>query len=118
MNVRSPAAVDVHKDMGGPVPARPNIQSAPVPPGTPRRWRWVVIGSIIGIGSVVWIAGFIAYATHDHPGGFIGDRGFIDAANAACREARARLRRAPRPMLPRRNGQGSWRQCTPGCRHL
>lgn len=77
--------------MGGPVPARPDIQSAPVPPGAPRRWRWVVIGSIIGIGSVVWIAGFIAYATHDHPGGFIGDRGFIDAANAACREARASL---------------------------
>src|SRR6266508_3448833 len=79
------------KDMSGPVPARPDIQSAPVPPRGPRRWRWIVIGSIIGIGSVVWIAGFIAYATHDHPGGFIGDRGFIDAANAACRKARASL---------------------------
>src|SRR6266540_1736455 len=85
------------KDMSGPVPARPDIQSAPVPPRGPRRWRWIVIGSIIGIGSVVWIAGFIAYATHDHPGGFIGDRGFIDAANAACRKARASL---PPPAAP------------------
>lgn len=77
--------------MGGPVPARPDMQSAPVPPQRRRRCRWVVIGSFIGIGSVAWIGGFIAFATHDHPGGFIGDRGFIDAANAACRKARAAL---------------------------
>jgi hypothetical protein len=77
--------------MRGPVPARPDIQATPVQPHRPRRWRWVVIGSIIVIGSIVWIAGFIAYATHDHPGGFIGDRGFIDAADAACRKARASL---------------------------
>jgi hypothetical protein len=77
--------------MSGRVPARPDIASMPVPPRGPRRRRWVVIGSIIGIGSIVWIAGFITYATHDHPGGFIGDRGFIDAADAACRKARASL---------------------------
>jgi hypothetical protein len=91
VNVKvSRAAVDVHRDMSGRVPERPDIASAPVPPRGPR-WRWVVIGSIIGIGSIVWIAGFIAYATHDHPGGFIGDRGFIDAADAVCRKARASL---------------------------
>jgi hypothetical protein len=44
----------------------------------------VLLGFSIGVGAVLWVAGLILYVGHDHPGGFIGDSAFAEAANEAC----------------------------------
>ena len=44
----------------------------------------MIFGFSIGVGAVLWVAGVIQYVSHDDPGGFIGDRAFAEAANAAC----------------------------------
>jgi hypothetical protein len=112
------AAVDVHRDMSGRVPARPDTASAPVPPGGPRRRRWVVIGSIIGAGFIVWIAGFIAYATHDHPGGHrrpgVHRRRRCRLPEGARQPSAAR--RARRDPGGTRKGRGSWTRVDDGTR--
>jgi hypothetical protein len=54
-------------------------------PSGRRRWPLVILGFCIGVGSVLWVVGLILYV--DHPGGFIGDSAFAEAANEACENA-------------------------------
>lgn len=42
----------------------------------------------------MWVLGFWLYATHDHPGGFIGDDRFVSEANRICSRA---ARQRPEP---------------------
>ncbi|HJR97440.1 MAG TPA: hypothetical protein VJ979_05995 [Actinomycetota bacterium] len=47
----------------------------------------MILGFCVGVWSVLWVAGLILYVGHDHPGGFIGDSAFVEAANEACEKA-------------------------------
>jgi hypothetical protein len=47
----------------------------------------VLTGFSIGVVAVLWVAGLLLYVRHDHPGGFIDDDAFVEAANTACRDA-------------------------------
>jgi len=72
-------------------PPRPD--QSPVSARTVLRSRWplALVGFGVGVGVVLLIGGLLSYVRHDHPGGFIDDRAFVEAANAACRNTRSAL---------------------------
>ena len=73
---------------GAILPPRPDLGSvARSDPTGRRRWPLVILGFGIGVGSILWVAGLVLYVGHDHPGDFIGDSGFVQAANDACESA-------------------------------
>ena len=70
-----------------PPPPPDRESSAGSSPPARRRWPLAILGFCFGAGSVLWVAGLILYVGHDHPGGFIGDSAFMEAANDACEDA-------------------------------
>ena len=74
--------------MNGETPPRPDQTSVVYSnPTGRRRWPLVLLGLFIGAAAVLWVAGLRLYVGHDHPGGFIDDRAFTEAANTACTNA-------------------------------